>query len=250
MVLTILEFNHILSRWADEESSYPKKLPNIRLVNVVHKGTLYTFLAVVTFLYFSSPIRYSDSDLLCAVYDKDYQYIQKAIANGEDINHVNKHGYNALMAAATEGDMEMFLFLESQKGTVRKAAEHSLLEKAIRSKNEDLVAHIITRGYGIEVGPSKNNHHPLHEAAEYCMTSAVDLLLEKGVPFELIDQKGRSALHYAARKHCHGAVISLLSKGINTSIKDKEGKLAVEYITNKDLLYLFEKMTRAPAGKQ
>lgn len=262
-ILALFQFKHTLRVWQVEHKSYKKInwLPK----RDVPKMALCLMLIYAPFnlLDLDMPSRYKNSELLKAVYLKDYKSINHQLQAGADINQVNSFGFSPLFVAANEGDLKMFQFLESKgakhEGTINLGKQDTatglnVFLLAISGKNAQLVEHLLKKGHNPNQKNEIRNYYAIHMAAASCQTKVLDLLIEHQADLKVLNKDGRTALHSAVRFKCFGSVVSLLDAKINPLIKDNEHKIAQDYLkngsdTNKEMAYFIEKRTREPAGK-
>ena len=133
--------------------------------------------------------------------DKCLEYMNQPVFllyafNGADLNFTNAYGNTCLHFALAEGDF-----------TVAK--------------------YLINKKMGINSQEYEFDQTPLFIAAKRENTTAVDLLLEKGVDVNVCDTDGKNALFYALE--CPAIFRRLVAQGIDTSKKDKEGKCVIHY---------------------
>ncbi len=88
-------------------------------------------------------------------------------------------------------------------------------------------------------------------ASQRCLASSVDKLLKKGAKLEVLDKSSKSALHLAAYYDCPATAMLLLDHGLDADLRDKNKKFARDYIKRStEMIYYFDKKSRAPAGKR
>lgn len=83
---------------------------------------------------------------------------------------------------------------------------------------------------------SNNGMTPLHLAALYNSTRAVDFLLDHGAKINAVDNSGDTCLHKAAKKGAHGLFKSLVAAGANDNIKNQFGEQA-SHVLRDEIFY-------------
>ncbi len=68
----------------------------------------------------------------------------------------------------------------------------------------------------------------LHWAGEYCNVDAFDYLMEYGIPINVQDNEGNTALHLWAEHN--DAVAALLAKGADATIKNNMGRIPLHFV--------------------
>lgn len=253
MFFSIIFYRRVLTIWQTEKLGYIK-------LNWAPKRD-YPIMAACAFLLIF-PIQSGDlltpaefkSPLHKAVLKGQYSNIEKLLSENYNINEINKYGVAPIHAAAINGDLKMFRYLEGKGANVNLSAKTSKSEThmvhiAVKGNNPELIKYLITKNIDINIKNSAGST-PLHLAAIYCYPKILDLLIENGAEVQAENSKAETPLHYASKRNCFSAVTSLIEANANPHKKDQKGKLALDYVKNsRDLAYYLEKKTRTPAGK-
>jgi len=251
-------FRKTLKVWTNEKLSYikinwkPKRDVPVIMVCLAH-------LLILPGLLDTAPIMYQDSELTEAVYRKNPERIVELLKAGADINQTSSKGMTPLMAAAHEGNVEIFKMLSKRGASHEGVAkfkkgedEHhngmNLFLLAIDGKNPEIVKLLVDTN---NANTKHSEGYPaLNLAAAQCQAEIIDILISHGADLKAVNKAGETALHVASRQNCFAAAVALVDAGVDPSAKDKKGKLAIDLIQkHKDLEYFVKKKTRLPANK-
>jgi len=95
-----------------------------------------------------------------------------------------------------------------------------------RKRNHDLYIQISALNKGTTV-PMKRG--PLHLAAEIGHSSALEVLIDRRIVSDDVDEEGRTALHYGAKEGQVNAVRMLLNKGYECDKSDQSGSTPLHH---------------------
>jgi hypothetical protein len=76
---------------------------------------------------------------------------------------------------------------------------------------------------------------PLHLAAAFGHIEVMDILLNAGIPIDVLDKEKETPLRWAANKERRSAVAFLISRGANAAIQDNNNLSPRDFIINKGL---------------
>lgn len=68
--------------------------------------------------------------------------VEKALANGTDVNSADEEGYSALHAAAENGYLDVVKLLVEKGANVQHKTQYTALELAEMAGNDDVVAYL------------------------------------------------------------------------------------------------------------
>lgn len=249
MFLLIFVSKKVIRIWQKESLSYVQINWNAKRDIPIMTSCLVLITLPFQFNFMGTKEYYRKDPLLKTVYIGEIVEIKKVMGLKENINLKNKYGATVLMAAAENGNLENFKFLESlgarREGKLKfeKNPEKDVYELAIEKNNYAIAKYLLETGYI----PKKT---ALVDIASNCNTKLNDLLIEKGADLKALNKKGESVLHIAAKNNCFGAVVSFVEMGADLALLDKNGKSAYDYISGKDneLAYYLAKKKRNPAG--
>jgi ankyrin repeat protein len=147
------------------------------------------------------------------------QKIRSLLKAGAKLNGASDNGYNALMSAAGEGDIEAVECL-LQAGSDIATRDHqggTALMAAARSGKGNVASAMIKRGAEINAKDSQGMTALMRAAEHVDSVRAIEVLLSAGANPNLKDSKGRTALSIAQKLNIPGAeqVIELL-KSVTT----------------------------------
>lgn len=172
-----------------------------------------------------------DTPLHDATFFRMRNAVQLLLRHGATPNHRTKRGETPLCVAAGNEDVQiMGLLLDAgavpdQENGAGCTALH-VASSFGRAKAIDL---LIQRGADIsranELDEGKTALH--YSAAQTGEETAVQRLLDQGIPIEISDSHGQTALHTAAAQGNVSTVNLLLECGANASSRDEQGRTAI-----------------------
>jgi ankyrin repeat protein len=144
------------------------------------------------------------------------------------INHRTKDGSTAIMFAASDGSLEMVMYLIENGADIHYMDDYdnTALIFASTSQSPDTVAYLIEQGANIE-HINKNSATPLIMAAYKGHPNNLNILLQAGANFSHIDINEKSVLQFAAENGDVAKVQILLDCGVDTNHADIRGDTAL-----------------------
>ncbi|WP_116106591.1 ankyrin repeat domain-containing protein [Lewinella sp. IMCC34191] len=197
--------------------------------------------------------------LMHAIYDGDLEMTEYLLERVYDLSRTDDHGFTPLMAAASENQADIARLLLDREADVNQvvrnwtalieAADEGSLETArllieagadlevggVNGRTAVVMAasegHLdvlqLLQSEGADIGTVPGRLSPLHMAANEGQTSIVRYLLDQGVPVDLPDPNGRTALNYAASEGHRDVAELLLEAGSHSEIRNWDGRPAV-----------------------
>lgn len=201
-------------------------------------------------LYIKLGVGLNSKDLLqhCLTkYSRDnYQYyIDSLLHKGVNINQFNSFGETILHFAIAHYHIEIFLYLLSRGSDILKKDVRGIspLSKAIQYGKNEYVS-ILYDKY-LESGNSIQIHEkPLHVAIVFNQYKIIELLLQKGLNINVVNEQNETALHLAITHGTSEAVIKLLvENGSNLIMLNKKGMTPLHESIRLDYFSAFEIIT-------
>ena len=169
--------------------------------------------------------------LFCAAKIKNEAVVKLLPEKGADLNSTDTKSKTPLFSAAEGGSEAVTQYLLNS-GAIVNARESSStqtpLKYAILYKN-DAAAKLLL-GRGAEPKFESRGQTLLLWAAEYGLEATVQLLLEKGIDFDLKDQDGRTLFSHAAENGHEAIVGLLLERGVDLGSKDSRGRTPLSWV--------------------
>ncbi|GMH36811.1 hypothetical protein BSKO_04684 [Bryopsis sp. KO-2023] len=213
----------------------------------------------------SRPWGPAERNLLRAAFDGDLKAVQDEIGKGlnPDVQSP-RHGFTALMNAASKGHVEIIGFLLDNGADVNAKNDEgvSALYLATQENQLDAVKKLLDGGADIEKGQNFGTGiTPLIIAAERGNIDIVRELMSRGANVNAKDKEDTTALHFASRLPSEGVDIvkALLDAGAEVNSQDSFGytplhfaawngqKLNVEVLINRGADKTLETILRQTA---
>jgi ankyrin repeat protein len=142
------------------------------------------------------------------------QKVRSLLKAGAQIEGTSALGYNALMSAAGEGDLEVVEYL-IQAGAAISSRDHygeTVLMAAARSGSANVISALIKAGAEINATDKAGMTALMHAAESVDAAGAVNVLLKSGADPKMKDKKGRTAFAIARKSNTVGSeeVVNLL----------------------------------------
>lgn len=240
----------VIVLWQDESRSYRKINWNAKRDVPIIICCLVLVVIPFNSNYMTISHYFRTDPLLKAAAQGKMSKTTELIQAGAKVDLSNQYGATVLMAAAENGDLEYFKFLErlgaSREGILSyKKINRDLLEVAIKAENLKIALHLLKTGFNPRADV-------LNKSKFVCNTELIDLLVDKGIDLSQQDKNGNTILHKAAIRNCFGIVAVYLEKGYDPNIRNREGKIALDVLSNpaSELAYYLRKNSRIPAGKK
>ncbi|MBU0581296.1 MAG: ankyrin repeat domain-containing protein [Candidatus Margulisbacteria bacterium] len=174
-----------------------------------------------------------ETPLHIAAQNGNIKIMESLLKNGADINaktndfigeDADYYGYTPLHMAIVYDQKDAVLFLVEHGANIEltDAAKQTPLLIAARKRNgKDILQILLNKGANLYVKDSFNNNILLI-AAQEGYPENIKFLLDKGLPLEVTNNNGETALHLA---RVHAAAIELLlDRGANIEARDNEGE--------------------------
>lgn len=184
--------------------------------------------------------------LIAATRANQFENVKLLLSLGADINAKDVAGDTPIEIAAQRGNLEVLKYLRVKGARLEptlldktmvsgdvctlkylcengyKLDKHDLMDRAIASKNLEMVRYLVSQGAKLELSP--------HQASEMLinvgLTGSPEIarkLLEQGARINHKDQEGDTPLLVASRTENTEVVKFLLQSGADIQIKDREG---------------------------
>ncbi len=178
-----------------------------------------------------------------AAYKGNMELVEWLVAQGARADIEDAHGYTVLNFAANAGQTNtaMYDFLLANNapltGTTRSGA-NALLLVASSAKDEDILTYFIEKGLPFD-SVDDNQNGIFQYAAKGGNLSLLKTLADKGADVKRINKNGENALFMAAqgtRSKQHGeALFAYLEElGLNPSITNNDGKNLLHLLANRN----------------
>ena len=156
--------------------------------------------------------------------------IKFLLANGSDVNAVDKNEWTALHLAAQSGHEKVIEFLLANGSDVNAVDknEWTALHLAAQSGHEKVIEFLLANGSDVNA-VDKNEWTALHLAAQFGHEKVIEFLLANGSDVNAVTQNGRTALHLAASFRHEKIIECLLASGSHVNAVDEEGSTALHF---------------------
>lgn len=174
---------------------------------------------------------------LVAAQSGDNKNLQLLLDKGISVNTIGQktyEGQTALMSAANGNHLDTVKFLISRGANINATRHNGLTALMIASQvgNEKLVEYLIQNGADINL-ITNDGADAFIWAAQNGNVSCAALLLDAGADINHMDNDG-TALHNATREGKYDSVKFLLEKGIDYNLKNQKGETALDIAKTKD----------------
>jgi ankyrin repeat protein len=182
---------------------------------------------------------YANDELLTAVKRGNIDEVRSCCFGANvDINwsHQDEEGMAALIAAVTEGHLEVMECLLEHGADKDKAAIDGWtpLYAAAFWGHSTMAQYLVLQGADMEKADNIERT-PLHAAATMDHLEVVRYLIEQGANKEKADINNRTPLHCAAAAGRTSIVVCLLSHGAKLSARNKAHELPVDVATTEEI---------------
>jgi ankyrin repeat protein len=156
--------------------------------------------------------------------------IEELLALGADQEVLDRYGLSALHLAARGGNPQaVHLLLAAGVGLGARGGDGStVLHHALISGSVEVASMILDEGerQGLAIWSMIDGYDqsPLHTAVHHKMDDMLGRLVALGVPVDLANIDGESALHYAAFSGSEKACEILIGAGASLELKDRRGQ--------------------------
>lgn len=260
ITMIIMSYFYTLNVWTNEKLSYSSGQMSLKKEYTIIVASFALLFFMCINIDFKTPSLYR-GELTEAVFQKNYQKIEKELKKHPDVNARNMYDMSPMFVAIREGNLEMVKYLESKganfEGDIKDKRKNyfgfDALLFAISSRNVKLLEYIIEKGGKIKSYNELTGYYPIHLAAYNCNSQIVDLLIKLGADINSKNQKGETPLIVTSREGCLSVAVSLKEAGADFNLVDKSGKLAWDQIKNmkyknNEFIYFLEKNSRVPAN--
>ncbi|XP_056378709.1 uncharacterized protein LOC130274414 isoform X2 [Hyla sarda] len=152
------------------------------------------------------------------------QTIDNLLAQGSNINDVDRHGQTVMHEVCKSWHTEVALFLIKRHADINKADRYGVtpLHVAAAVDYPDMVKLLLKHGANINALTSAKQS-PLHYAAKYDAGNSIKVLMKHQADANARDHKERTALHLAAELDRSEAARLLLNLKCDASVQDDTG---------------------------
>ncbi len=150
--------------------------------------------------------------------------------HGVDINAVNKAGNTILHSAADKGHIEIVKFLQEHGADIQAANKdgRTALHFAADKGYTEIVKFLQEHGANMRATDNDGNT-ALHSAVFVGQKDTIELLIEKGLDVNSVNKNGCTALHSAAFNGYNDIIELLIENGANLNAPDKYGRTVLYY---------------------
>lgn len=160
-------------------------------------------------------------------FDGDIETIKLLLNHRIDINAKTNLNWSALMLAASKGDEKIVeLLLDNGADTSTTNNDGNTAMDLVNKNNKRLLKLFKNRGLKNENEISDEVF--LINAIKNHNTHTIEILLNKGVDINYIDDRGFSALMYAAKDGIIDTIEYLIDNGADVSLANKKGQKAID----------------------
>lgn len=146
-----------------------------------------------------------------------------------------------IFAAVRKGSLELIKLLFECGGNrdARALYQRTLLQAAAGSNHPEIIRYLVAEGADVNT-PDAMGDTPMHEAAYYGNTEAIDCLFKLKAGLEKRNNEGQTPLHRASMYDRNNPTCAcLMQLGANIHARDNDGKMAVHYAAeNKNSIFL------------
>jgi len=160
------------------------------------------------------PGSHSQGILYTAAMQGHAEVVRLLLAAGADVNATTQWGYFPLAAAVQAGRLEVVKILLDAGADVNRTFNLSgtVLDEALGRGRDEVALLLIERGARV-VDTGDKDSPPLHEAAVGNSVKMIHALLKAGVPVNLLNERGDTALDWALSNGRTDAVKALREAG-------------------------------------
>jgi len=157
---------------------------------------------------------YNQGILFTAAMQGHAEVVRLLLAADADVNATTQWGYFPLAAAVQEGRLEVVRILLDAGADVNRTVKKSgtVLDEALGRGRDEVALLLIERGARV-VDTGDTYSPPLHEAAVGNSVQMIHALLKAGVPVNLLNERGDTALDWALSNGKTDAVKALREAG-------------------------------------
>jgi ankyrin repeat protein len=166
--------------------------------------------------------------------EHDKPFVEWLIANGADVNSINKYKYSPLHMAAKYNNFNIAEILIKRGADVNIADKGGFtpLHMAAMFGSYETVKVLLANGADVNAQMG-DKRIPLHCAIgeNFRAKELVDFLVEKGANIQSKDSIGWTPLHHAAYYENKDIVALLIKRGADVNVVDNNGKTPLHLIT-------------------
>lgn len=154
----------------------------------------------------------------------DFQTIENLLAQGSNINDVDRHGQTVMHEVCKSWHTEVAQFLIKRHADINKPDNYGVTPLHVASAMDypDMISLLLK--YGANINAVTNwKQTPLHYAAKYDAVNSLKVLMKQDVDTNVRDHKQRTALHLAAELDRSEAARLLLTLKCDASVQDDTG---------------------------
>jgi len=137
--------------------------------------------------------------------------VHALLTAGANPKHTSENGFNALMSAASAGDLEAvgLLLAASLNVSAHDKDGDTALMSAARSGKANLIPVLIKAGADVNAKNNDGRTALMQAAGSYDFRDVIIALLKAGADPNLRDKQGRNALQTAEKNHCLASIKAL-----------------------------------------
>ena len=167
--------------------------------------------------------------LMAAASENQADIARLLLDRGADVNQVHRN-WTALIEAADEGSLEVARLLIEAGADLEVGGVNGRSAAVMAASEGHLDVLQLLQGEGADIGTIPGRLAPLHMAANEGKTSVVRYLLDQGVPVDLPDASGRTALNYAASEGHRDVVELLIDAGSHAELSTRDARQEEEQV--------------------
>ena len=160
----------------------------------------------------------------------DYELVKLLIACGADVDAKGERNHPTELACR-EGHFDVARLLIENDADVNAATDdgYCAVVWTIIKNNPEFLSYLIKKGADLELGNHRIEKHAIHLAANRGHIKILDCLLDHGIPIDLMDDGGNTALHGATNCGRYNMVAYLIEHGADMETKNKTGDTPIFY---------------------
>jgi len=185
--------------------------------------------------------------LIFATENGQYQIVTKLLEYGANPDIKDKNGKIAINYAFYNNDFGIILEIIKAKGNITNFNDEDLLriiKYAIDENDIDVIKDILKKGFNFNSQDEKGKNLLMYIASssayyysENERLKLTEMLIKKGVSFDIKDNNDKTALMYAIEKRNFDIAELLITKGADVNSYDKNHKTILMYLSDSSTYY-------------